>query len=222
MRQRLIRFSVGMMAAALMAGCASTVSVEPQKPLPRALMTPLPVSVGVVIDDGLRNFRHEESRGGTNWKVNLGPGHVRLVQDAFSAAFREARMLGSVDEARGHQDLAAVFVPAIEQYSFATPRDTTGGHWAATLRYRLAVYGPMGERVDTLTLSGYGSARDVGGARHALGTATFAAMRDAAAKFLVQFPQQPLAVHLREGRPLEPQALASVPVDEIEMVPVDP
>ena len=58
-----------------------------------------------------------------------------------------------------------MFAPHIEQYSFATARETSGAYWAVTIRYRIGVLSPQGEPVDTLTLTGYGSAMAMPDAR---------------------------------------------------------
>jgi hypothetical protein len=204
-----------------MAGCSSTITVEPGKALPHSLVVPLSATAGLVLDESLRAFRQEETRAGTNWKVRLGPGHERLLREVFAASFRDVRVFDSLEAARGQSGLDAIFVPTIEQYSFATSRDTTAGYWAVTLRYRVAVHTPGGEPVDTLALSGYGSGPGKGGARQALERATFAAMRDAAAKFLVQFPQQPVAAQLREGKVLEARAGGAPAPEEMVMLPID-
>src|SRR5207302_1582227 len=84
--------------------------------------------------------------------------------------------------------------------------DTGGRYDAATIRYRINVYTPQGEKVDTLSLTGYGSALAQGlSSGKPLERATLAAMRDAAAKFLVQFPQQALAQQLAHDEPLTVQ-----------------
>ena len=96
-------------------------------------------------------------------------------------------------------DLQALAQPRIEQYSFATARETVGGHWASTLRLRLGVFSPTGQPVDSLTMNGYGNSYGNGGAKKSLGFATRSALRDASAKFLVQMPRQPIAARLAAG-----------------------
>ncbi|HXR52751.1 MAG TPA: hypothetical protein VN762_11480, partial [Steroidobacteraceae bacterium] len=110
--------------------------------------------------------------------------------------------------------------PRIEQYSFATADETSGSYWAVTIRYRIAVYSPQGEPADSLTLTGYGSVADAGGAGTALGNATSAAMRDAAAKILVQMPKQPLTARMAAGEVLRPGDATAL-TEQIEVVPIE-
>ena len=107
----------------------------------------------------------------------------------------------------------AIIEPRIEQYSFITPRDTGAKYFAVTIRYRINVYAPSGELADSLTFTGYGSDASGSGMTSTgpMVLATKAAMRDAAAKFLVQFPEQDVAKKLLAGAPLieaQPQVAA--------------
>jgi hypothetical protein len=92
-----------------------------------------------------------------------------------------------------------------------------------TLRYRINLYTPQGEKLDTLTLTGYGSALAKGMSNGGmLERATLAAMRDAAAKFLVQFPSQPPGQLLAHDEPLVVQAsLTTADNLSIEAVPIE-
>ena len=76
--------------------------------------------------------------------------------------------------------------------------------------------------MDSFTLNGYGSSIGEHGSEASLAAATGAAMRDAAAKFLVQLPRQPLAQKLATGAPVSVADKAVVTVDVVEMVPIDP
>ncbi|HRX89521.1 MAG TPA: hypothetical protein P5528_08745 [Steroidobacteraceae bacterium] len=218
--------AAGLLALAL-AGCGG-VMVQPDGELPAALIEKVDAKVGVVITPELRDYTHDETRAGVSWQAQLGPGHVKYAEQLFSASFREVQMTTSLDEAKAATGLAAIFEPRIEQYSFATARDTGAGYYAVTIGYRLNVYAPTAELVDSLTVSGYGSAPAAGmSGEKPLAVATFAAMRDAAAKFLVQFPELAVAQVLREGRALTAESAAktlaasATAADVIETVPIN-
>lgn len=208
--------------AALLAACGRPIHVRPDYTLPRALMTPMPAHVGLLLDDELRAFRHEETRRGEGWQVELGSGHDKLFRSVFGASFEDMRVFTSLDAARAAPGLQVIFRPQIEQYSFATATETSGEYWAVTIRYRIGVLAPDGGAVDTLVLTGYGSARSAGGSDTSLTAATHSAMRDAAAKFLVQMPRQPLAQKLKSGEALDGSDGQSALVDVVEAVPIDP
>lgn len=208
-------------ALALLAACGP-VKVRPDTTLPRALMPPASVHAGLVLDEELRSFRHEETRGGGDWEVDLGTGHEKLFRYVFAASFANVHVFDNLDAARAATGLQAIFQPRIEQFSFATANETSAAYWAVTIRYRINVLTPQGEPVDTLVFTGYGSALNAGGSGKSLTAAAHAAMRDAAAKFLVQMPRQPLARKLLAGEPLSSADSTATPVDVVEAVPIDP
>jgi hypothetical protein len=203
-----------------LAGC-NGINIQPDTTLPKALVVPIPAKVGLLIGSELSNYKHEETRAATNWKIDLGAGDVHLFRDVMKASFTDVTEFKDRDSAVAAPGLQALFDPRIEQYSFATANDTAGGYWAVTIRYRINVLAPGGEEADSLTLTGYGSTLPERGAAKSLQRATIHAMRDAAAKFLVQFPRQKIAARLREGRPLEGAPAGPVVVDDIETVPIE-
>jgi hypothetical protein len=211
----------GVLAMALVA--CGPVKVRPDYTLPRALMAPMSAHVGLLLDEQLRAFRQDETRGGEDWQVDLGSGHDKLFRSMFTASFDDLRVFTDLDAARSAPGLQVIFQPRIEQYSFATDKETSAEYWAVTIRYRIAVLAPGGEAIDSLTLTGYGSARSAGGgAAGSLTAATHAAMRDAAAKFLVQMPRQSLAQKLAAGQALDSADGKAAIVDVVEAVPIDP
>jgi hypothetical protein len=209
-----------LLAPLLLAACNS-VRVAPEGVLPKALVQPMQAHIGLVLDDELRHFKHEETRSSADWSVDLGPGHEQLLKAVFGASFASVDVFHNVDEARAASGLQGIFAPHIEQYSFASARETGGIYWAVTIRYRIGVLSPQGEPADSLTLTGYGSAGDAGRAAPSLVNATRAAMRDAAAKLLVQMPRQPVAERLVAGETLR-AGESTVAVDPIETVPIEP
>src|SRR5256884_5495239 len=199
------------------------VAIKPDPALPRPLLQPLPASGGLVLPNELRNYLHKETRWGVEWHVALGPGHVRLLRDVFKDSFRHVEEFTDLAAARVATGLKAVFEPLIDQYSFVTDRDTGGRYYAVTIRYRINLYTPQGDKLDTFTLTGYGSALAKGmSSGGPLERATLAAMRDAAAKFLVKFPQQPPGQQLARDEPLSVQSGAATADNlQIEAVPIE-
>jgi hypothetical protein len=189
-------------ALALFAACGG-VAIKPQTSLPKPLIPALPARVGLVNPADMRNFTHKETRWGVEWTIALGPGNARLWSEAFRAEFRDVEALSDTAAIATSKGLGAAFEPRIEQYSFATSRETGGDYCAVTIRYRLNVYAPDGKLADSLTLTGYGNSAASGmSAGPPLEQATRAAMSDAAAKFLVQFSDLALAKTLEKGEPL--------------------
>jgi hypothetical protein len=208
------------------------VAVRPEGELPKAIIVPTPAKVGVVVTTEAANYVHKESRASVNYEAQLGPSHKQLIEEIFRAEFTDAKMFETVDAARLEPGLMAIFEPRIEQFSFASSRETGGIYCAVTIRYQIFIYAPNGELVDTLTLTGYGSgpAPKIGNGEEELGIAAYAAMRDAAAKFLTQFQGLELAKPLLASQALQPkskpepgspEAAAAIADMTIEAVPIN-
>jgi hypothetical protein len=215
----------------VLGGCAK-VALRPYSELPKPLVVPAPAKVGVVVTPETANYTHKESRASVDYEAQLGESHKELVEQIFRAEFTEAKMFDSVDAARLEPGLMAIFEPRIEQFSFASARETGGIYCAVTIRYQIAIYAPNGEPVDTLTLTGYGSgpAPKIGNGAVELAIAAYAAMRDAAAKFLTQFPNLDVAKPLLVSQALQPrvqpvpgspEAVAASAELAIEAVPIN-
>jgi hypothetical protein len=214
--------AVLLLAGVLLAACGPTI-VKPAYQMPHALIVPVNARVGLILDNELRAYRHEETRNGTEWKVELGAVTARMWEDMLKTSFTDVRVFNSLDEAiAGSGNLQILAQPRIEQFSFATDKETVGGHWAATIRYRLGVFSPTGQPVDSLTLTGYGNSYDNGGSKSSLDHAAVAAMRDTSAKFLVQLPRQPIAARLAAGGVIDVPTAPVLTADVIEAVPINP
>jgi hypothetical protein len=218
-----MRLSVALLVlSAVLCGCGGQ-QLKPATQLPVALIPVLPAQVGVIVTDEMRKLMHSETRWGTDWQIDLGTGHAQWAEQVFRATFKEVRTFSTVDAARGAAGLAALFEPRIDQFSFATARDTGGRHHAVTIRYRINLYTPAGQLADTLTLTGYGNALAEGVSNSKpVDKATVAAMRDAAAKFLVQFPQLATGQALARGDAVVVQAApTTTDREEIAAVPIE-
>lgn len=225
-------FPFGLVALALLLGGCAKVAVRPEGDLPTALIVPTPAKVGVVVTPEAANYTHKESRANVDYEAELGPSHKHLVEEIFKAEFKEAKIFDSIDAARLEPGLMAIFEPRIEQFSFANAKETGGVYCAVTIRYNIGIFAPDGQPVDNLTLTGYGSgpAPKIGNGEEELAIAAYAAMRDAAAKFLTQFQGLEVAKPLLASHALEhkappaagsPEAEAAAADVEIEAVPIN-
>lgn len=230
-QRRAMRLLSPLGAVLILAGCQA-VAVRPEGDLPKALVVPTPAKVAVVVTPEAANYTHKESRASVNYEAQLGPSHKHIVEEIFRAEFREAKVFEDLDSARKEPGVLAIFEPRIEQYSFASAKETGGAYCAVTIRYQIYIYAPDGQQVDMLTLTGYGSGPPpkIGNGEEELAIASYAAMRDAAAKFLTQFPQLDVAKPLLASQALTPksapepgsaEAVAAAEVVTIEALPIN-
>ncbi len=214
-----------------LAACGD-VSIKPEAHLPKPLIVAMPAAVGLIIPSDTRKFVDVETRFGIDWKVDLGPGEVRLMRDTFSDLFQHVEEFKNLESARAGKDLKALFETRVDQYSFVTARETGGRYYAVTIRYHINLYTPQGDKVDSYTLTGYGNSLAMGmsGSRP-LTQATVSAMRDVAAKFLVQFPEQPAGQQLarneaivadKPGTEAAAASIEAVPIEEPTDDPATP
>jgi hypothetical protein len=227
-----MRWTAGTAVAAVLAlagACGDVkVATEPKLP-PAALIAQLPLTVGVYYSDRFRNYVHREDRWGSGYEINLGPGHVHLVDRLFNLEFKRTVPVANLSALPRNPPYSVILEPRIERYSFLTSRDTGGKYFAVTIGYRLNLYNTKGERIDSLTFVGYGSDSSSGmTTKSPLEAATQAAMRDAAAKFLVQFPEQATVRKLVAGETVPPLGEAPTEVagparasGAIEVVPIE-
>jgi hypothetical protein len=215
----------------VLAACGD-VSIKPEARLPKPLIVPIPAAVGLIIPADTRRYVDKETRFGIDWKVDLGPGEVRLMRETFADLFQHVEEFKNLESARAGKDLKALFETRVDQYSFVTARETGGRYYAVTIRYRINLYTPQGEKVDSYTLTGYGNSLATGmSGGKPLTQATVGAMRDVAAKFLVQFPEQPVGQQLARNEVIvadkpatsaEAALIEAVPIDEPADEPAPP
>ena len=157
------------------------------------------MDAGLYIDDELRQYVHEEERWNAEWVIALGDAGVAHATRVAKATFRSLREVKSLD-APGDPPVSVMLAPRIEEYAFVTPRDAGGTLYQATLRFRMNVHDGQGRLVDSLVYTGYGAAPGGGlSSQEPLVLATEAALRDAGAKFLTEFPVQPVVQQLLRG-----------------------
>jgi hypothetical protein len=216
------RLAAVVAGVAMLTACGG-VEIRPSAPLPKPLVVAMPAQVGVVIPGDMRNFTHNETRWGVEWNVALGEGHKNLMLEVLKHSFAGVKEFRDIDEARAVPGLKAIFEPRIEQYSFVTARETGGRYYAVTIRYRIDLFTPDGEKVDSLTLTGYGNSLAKGmSSGKPLEQASAAAMRDAAAKFLVQFPEQSVGARLARNEAIVVESKsATADAGGIETVPIE-
>jgi hypothetical protein len=221
--KHLAPLSFGLASLVLVLGGCAKVAVRPEGDLPKPLIVPTPAKVGVVVTPEAAHYVHKESRASVDYEADLGPSHKHLVEEIFKAEFTDAKIFDSIDAARLEPGLMAIFEPRIEQFSFANAKETGGVYCAVTIRYNIGIFAPDGQPVDNLTLTGYGSgpAPKIGNGEEELGIAAYAAMRDAAAKFLTQFQGLDVAKPLMASRALEPKATPAPGSPEAEAAAAD-
>ena len=187
-------------------GCGN-VLVQPQAELPPPLIDSLPVTIGVHYPEEFRSYAHKETRYQLDYEIDLGPAHVIKLTRLLAAMFD--KVIEVDDPTRALEvdpDIVFVLEPRFEDYAFLTPRDMVGESYTVTIRYRVDLYDPRGERVDAYVFTGFGRQKsgNFSGTEPLL-RATQRAMRDAGAKLAVELPEQESVRRLIAGEVVKPQ-----------------
>ena len=183
---------MGAMAAlAALVGC-SAVKVQPHTQLPPPLIEKLPVTVAVYFPAEFREYSYKERRNQVDYEFELGAAHVAKLSRLLQAMFTRVVEVDDPTHAlSAAPDVKLVLEPRFEAYAFLTPRDMAGDFYTVTIRYRLDLYNPRGERVDGYVFTGYGRQKSSAmSGTEPLVRATERAMRDAGAKLAVELPEQ--------------------------------
>jgi hypothetical protein len=150
----------------------------------------MPVVVALHVPHEFSQYLHKEERYGSKWEVEIGAGQSETLTRLIKAMFEEVVTVSEVT-ASSDPRVRAVVEPAVDEYSFITPRDAGSPFYAVSIKYRINIYTAQGRLADSWSFTGYGSVPENGFERgESLKKATELAIRDAGAKFVAEFRDQ--------------------------------
>lgn len=174
-------------------GCGPVQLVASSR-IPTPLIVKLPVTVALFMPQQFAQYIHKEERWGTDWNIDIGKAQTDAMSQLFNAMFDKVVVVDSLAAAGtlGSQ-VTAILEPSVEEYAFVTPRDAGSPFFAVSIKYRVNVYTADGKLADSWGFTGYGTS-PAGGLSNTepLENATALAMRDAGAKLVVEFRDQPI------------------------------
>ena len=181
---------LALLVVAALSGCAGTKNLELEGNFPVPLITKLPVNMGILLDDELRQFTYNETiEGKGEWNVAVGSAQetlfTRLADGMFEAHSFTAEVTGT--------NLDAVLKPKITDLQFSLPEQTRSNFYEVWIRYQFQLYDADGNVVAEWPLPAYGKAskKDFGNAFRGVEAAAIAACRDAMAFFAINFSKEP-------------------------------
>ena len=176
-----------------LSGCGPVQLVASSR-IPTPLIVKLPVTVALFMPQQFAQYVHKEERWGTDWNIDIGKAQSDAMSQLVNAMFDKVIVVDSLaaGSALG-SDVSAILEPSVEEYAFVTPRDAGSPFFAVSIKYRVNVYTPDGKLADSWGFTGYGTS-PAGGLSNTepLENATALAMRDAGAKLVVEFRDQPV------------------------------
>lgn len=190
--------------AAVLTGCTQSVALRVESEVPEALVTKLPVTVGVYYSPQLSGHVYrEDSEDRPSWTIETGPSQVALFERVLGSMFEHVVPLAQ-RPAPGvpASGVDGVLVPRIEEVQFATPQETRLEFYEAWIRYGMELLAPDGTTLADWTFAAYGKAPPssfMSGAEEGLNEAIAVALRDAGAKLTTGFGEVPEVKAWLEG-----------------------
>lgn len=174
----------------LLAGCSASVWVEADFPQP--LVEPLPVRMGLLLDDEFLDYVHyEEIPQQATYTIQIGEANELMMDALFQSMFAAIETVDDLPlaQADSHR-IDGVLRPELERFEFDVPIGEKDEFVEVWMQYLVRLYETDGQLVTEWPVSGYGKA-ELGNREAALNRATVVAMREVGAVISTQFSVQP-------------------------------
>ena len=192
----------------LLNACVGTTRLEIEGTFPIPLMEKTPVSLGIHLDDDIRNYVHKETIGKTGaWEVSIGPVQKNLFNNLAAGVFEGYAFVESNSITAASTPLDGVLKPTIAEVQFSLPKQTRSDYYEVWIRYEFQLFDRAGSLIGNWKLPAYGKANknSYGSSSKGLQAAAMAACRDAMAFFSINFSREPVVQKwLAAGKPLVP------------------
>jgi hypothetical protein len=174
-----------------LSACTSSVTVESEFPTP--LVEPLPVRMGVIYDDDLKNYVYAEAvPEQSKWTIALGDANLAMLKPLFSTMFASVEEVQNVPvQGTDAGQLDGVIRPTLEKFEFDVPVGERDKFVEVWIQYKLTLYKPDGSVVTEWPVSGYGKAELVRSREASVNQAAIVALRDVGAAISTKFAAQP-------------------------------
>ena len=171
----------------ILAACEQSISLRVDSEIPTPVIARMPVTMGILYRDELRNYVYEEnSDERPNWKIDSGSSHIALFEQILGSMFEQTKEVAGTDS---DATVDAVLAPSVAEMQFALPAETKSDFYEAWIKYDMELYNRDGSPIANWSVTGYGKSstefmksRDKG-----LNAAVNQALRDAGAKFALGF-----------------------------------
>lgn len=188
----------------LATGCGGAqVSLENQFPTP--LLEPIPITAGIVLNERLLGYQHnEEIQGSGKFNIDIGSAQRNMFSRLGEGLFKEYSELGQLTD---DKNVDAILLPEIMQIQIAIPRQTRSEYFEVWMRYRFHFYDNDANLLGSWDLPAYGKANqnDYRGDEAGLKAAALSACRDAMAFFSLNFQSESVAARWAAGEKGTPE-----------------
>lgn len=221
-RQRPGPQSILVVVLALIGGCTSVTvrDVKPDAPtLPALVSDPVPIRVGVVFPEALREARIETTyhilQARQSWRHDIGDALVAGLRQVLAASFAGVVELpGLPTPGTVAPGVDAVLVPGLPSMSAVAPPDSVVWLYRQSLRLPVAIHAPDGERRAEWTVDGIAATGAYGPLLTRQKALDEALLRSTVAAFVASLHREPARSALRTPVAVEPASDMPVPARE--------
>jgi len=190
-----MRLALCLALALAIPGCKGGANLAMQGEFPKPLIMPLPLHVGLVLNDALTGYVHdEEIKGLGHWHIEIGQLQRKLFREIVTAMFDGVTEVPSPEAA---QSVDGVLVPSIVDFQISIPQQTRSDFYEVWIKYSIRLYDAGGALVVEWPLTAYGKASQGDYSvlkdkdRPGMHDATMVALRDAGAFLSLRFAEVP-------------------------------
>ena len=172
-------------SALLLSACSTNVTVKGDYPSP--LGKPIPYNVGVVFDDGFKDYVFTRD----SIEIKLGDAQTRMYSNLFGGMFANSTLLESRDNIPA--DIDMVIVPNVDEIQIATPKDNRLKVYEVWIKYNMQVFDADGSSIADWLMTCYGKTptASLKSSAKSLNLASIVALRDAGARMATGFVRVP-------------------------------
>ena len=141
-------------AALALSACSNHVKVSGDYPPP--MVTPLPVSAGVVLDSDFTNYIYQEDvedRWGRS--IELGESQTELLRTVLPSVFSSYSEQTALPQFPA-RDVQLWLHPSIQELQYATPRETRLKLFEVWIKYGIKAYDSEGQLLADWIVTAYG------------------------------------------------------------------
>ena len=199
-------------ASVLLVACSASVWVEADFPQP--LVEPLPVRMGLILDDEFLDYVHyEEIPQQATYTIQIGEANELMMDALFQSMFAAIEEVDDLPLAQADSyRIDGVLRPELERFEFDVPLGQQDEFVEVWMQYLVRLYETDGQLVTEWPVSGYGKA-ELGNREDSLNRATVVAMREVGAVISTKFSEQPDVQYWLQERQNATALSAEAPVN---------
>lgn len=197
-RAKVHRHGILLLGILAITACSSStqLQVSDEQRFPTPLVKPLPVAAGIYLDEVFKDYAYEEpgAKGKPpKVRIALGPAQTAMISAVLPQLFSNGQMVDAAEPSGLPADLELLIVPRLNDFQYATPKNTRSKVYEVWLQYEFDVYDRAGNSITVWKVPSYGKTPTgfLTSQADAFNVATQMALRDCGAAFATGIGEVP-------------------------------